>query len=161
MTHFKRVLTLAGVFLLGACSAKNMIRQPEITLTDVKLGGIGLRGGQLIAELEITNPNSFDVETREVTYDLKISDRDASGKETWVDFASGKYDRKIEVDDGGRTKVEIPIDFTYASASGALRSIMDRGTFNYRVTGTVALREPLNRTVNYAKTGNISLQGVR
>ena len=157
----RRLTLLAGVVLLAACSAKNMIRQPVINLTNVKLGGIGLRGGQLIAELEIENPNSFEVETREVTYDLKISDRDANGQEKWVDFAKGTYDKTIQVDDGGKTKIEIPIDFTYSSASGAIRSIMDRGTFNYRVTGAVALKEPLSRTVNYSKTGNISLQGVR
>ena len=59
------------------------------------------------------------------------------------------------------TPVEIPIDFTYSAVSGALRSIMDRGTFDYRVEGVVALREPLRTEIPYRHSGNVSLQGVR
>lgn len=159
--RFLVTAALLSTVALGACSARSMIRQPEINLTGVSVGGLGLRGGQLIAHLEIANPNSFDVETQSITYDLKVSDRNASGQETWVDFASGTFNEKIQVDDGGRTRVEIPIDFTYSTVGSAIRSIMDRGTFNYRVEGTVALREPLRREVPFKHQGNVSLQGVR
>ena len=148
-----------GIVVYGC--ANRMIRQPEINLTDVKLGGIGLRGGSVVAELEIKNPNSFGVETDSITYDLKVSDRDSNNQERWVDFAKGVFQETVRVGDGQTTKVEIPIEFTYAAASGAMRSIMDRGTFNYQVEGTVSLREPLKRQIPFRKRGNISLQGVR
>ena len=147
--------------LVSAGCLNKVVRQPEINLTSVKLGGIGLRGGQVIAELEIKNPNSFDVETRSITYDLKVSDRGPNNEERWIDFAKGTVEKEIKVDDGGTTRVEIPIDFTYSAASGAIRSIMDRGTFDYQVEGVVALREPLRREIPFKRRGNISLQGVR
>lgn len=163
MAHLNRTLSsaaLMAVLVLAGC-AKNLVREPQVNLTNVRVGGIGLRGGQLLAEIEIKNPNSFSVETNSVSYDLKVSDRDSSGKENWVDFAKGTYEPNIKIRDGGTTKIEVPIEFTYANISGAIRSIMDRGTFNYRVEGTVALREPLRREIPYKHTGNVSLQGVR
>jgi LEA14-like dessication related protein len=163
MRRFKRAVLLmalgAGVASYGCVN--RMIRQPEINLTDVKLGGIGLRGGTVVAELEIKNPNSFDVETTAISYDLKVSDRDSNNQERWVDFAKGVFQEKVKVGDGETTKVEIPIEFTYSAASGAIRSIMDRGTFNYQVEGMVSLREPLQRQIPFKRRGNISLQGVR
>ncbi len=152
------LLAMGAGLLTTACIGR--VRQPEITLTGVRVSGLGLRGGSLIAELEIMNPNGFELETRNITYDLKVSDRTAQG-ETWIDFAKGEFREPVKVDDGGTTKVEIPIEFTYAAMGGAIRSIMDRGTFNYRVEGVVGLREPLNRAIPYRHSRNISLQGVR
>jgi LEA14-like dessication related protein len=151
--------SLLALGLLAGCIGR--VRQPEINLTGVRLSGLGLRGGSLLAELEIKNPNGFDVETRSITYDLQVSDRDAENKETWIQFAKGTLEDKIKVADHGTTKVQIPIEFKYDAVSGALRSIMDRGTFNYRVEGTVALKEPLSRSIPYRHSGNISLQGAR
>jgi LEA14-like dessication related protein len=154
---FTTSLLAAG--LLAGCVGR--VRQPEVELTAVKLNGLGLRGGSLMAELEIKNPNSFDVETRSITYDLQVSDRDSSNKETWIQFAKGTVEDKIKVGDHGTTKVQIPIDFNYNAVGGAIRSIMDRGTFNYRVEGVVSLREPMSRNIPYRQVGNISLQGAR
>src|SRR5687768_6076645 len=140
MAHLNRKISsaaLVAVFILTGC-VKNVVREPQVNLTSVRVGGIGLRGGQLLAEIEIKNPNSFSVETNSVTYDLKVSDRGSDGKENWIDFAKGTYEPNIKIQDGGTTKIEVPIEFTYASVSGAMRSIMDRGTFNYRVEGSVA-----------------------
>jgi len=156
-------LRTAGVLLIAlmAASCSKVIRQPEINLTGVKLGGIGLRGGTLVAQLQVRNPNSFDIETRQITYDLKIAAPDSTNTPQWLDFASGTFTEPIKIEDGGTTTVEVPIEFSFSTVGGALRSILDRGTFNYRVEGTVALREPLSRTVPYRHTGNVSLQGVR
>jgi LEA14-like dessication related protein len=163
MRRFERAFSvlLLGVVAGTTSCVNKMIRQPEIELTDVKLGGIGLRGGTIVAELEIKNPNSFDLETNSISYDLKVSDRDANNNERWLDFAKGVFSERIQVEDGSTQRVEIPIEFTYSAASGAIRSIMDRGTFNYQVEGVVSLRQPLDRNIPFRRRGNISLQGVR
>ena len=159
---------LQGLLLVGtlfsavfATGCSRMVRQPEIQLTGVRVGGLGLRGGTMVAVLEITNPNSFEVETRAISYDLKVSDRDSANQETWIDFAKGVFEEKIEVGDHDKRTVEVPIEFTYAALGGAMRSILDRGTFNYKVEGTVQLREPIRKEIPYRHLGNISMAGVR
>ena len=149
---------MAGlVTLLGACSGA--VRAPEITLTSIDVAGIGLRGASLIANLEIANPNDFDIETDSIVYELEAANASDAGSYTRV--SQGTVTERIKVDDNNRTRVEIPIEFAYSSLSGAMRSIMDRGTFNYRVRGTAFVREPLRRTVPFTKTGNLSLAGAR
>lgn len=155
MTLKKSVIAAALVF--GACA--NAIKSPEITLASIDVAGIGLRGATLIANLDIENPNGFDIETDSIVYELEAaSPTDAS---SYTRVTQGSVTERIKVSDNNRTRVEIPIEFNYSSLSGALSSIMDRGTFNYRIRGTAFVREPLRRTVPFTKTGNLSLAGAR
>jgi len=156
MTMKKCVIAVAAL-LLGACSGA--IKSPVITLASIDVAGIGLRGATLVANLDIENPNSFDIETDSIVYELEAANPSDAGSYTRV--TQGAVTQRITVDDNNRTRVEIPIEFSYSSLSGAMRSIMDRGTFNYRIRGTAFVREPLRRSVPFTKTGNLSLAGAR
>ena len=149
------VLGFAG--FAGACSSA--IKQPEVNLLSIGVGGIGLRGATLIANVEIANPNSFAIETDSISYDLEAAN--PSDASSWTRVSMGTVTERIKVDDHGRTRVEIPIEFNYSSLSGAMRSILDRGTFNYRIRGQAFVREPLKRSIPFTKTGNLSLAGSR
>ena len=148
---------LTGAMLAAGCSSA--LKQPEITLASLSVGGIGLRGATLVAHVDIRNPNSFDLETDSITYELEAAD--ANDPNRWARVSQGVVTERIKVDDHGSTTVEIPIEFNYSSLSGAMRSIIDRGTFNYRVRGNAYVREPLRRSVPFSKTGNLSLSGAR
>lgn len=152
---FAVALVAAG---MGAgCSAA--LKQPEIELASLSVGGIGLRGATLIAHVDIRNPNSFDLETDSITYELEAADASDAG--SWSRVTQGTVTERIKVNNHGHTRVEIPIEFNYSSLSGAMRSILDRGTFNYRIRGNAYVREPLRRSVPFTKTGNLSLAGSR
>jgi LEA14-like dessication related protein len=125
----------------------------------VRVGGIGLRGGTLYASVYVGNPNGFDLETRSITYDLQVEDPDSAGE--WVTFSRGTVEEEVRVEGNSSKVIEIPIQFRYDDLGGAVRSILDTGTFNYRVTGDVRLSEPIGRTFPYSKTGVVSMTGVR
>ncbi|MGH7446373.1 MAG: LEA type 2 family protein, partial [Longimicrobiales bacterium] len=110
-------------------------------------------------QVYIGNPNGFELQTRSVTYDLQVEDPDSAGE--WLSFSQGTVDDPIRVGGNSSTIVEIPIQFRYDDLGGAVRSIIDTGTFNYRVRGDVRLAEPIGRTFPYSKTGIVSLRGVR
>ncbi|HSJ32574.1 MAG TPA: LEA type 2 family protein, partial [Longimicrobiales bacterium] len=84
---------------------------------------------------------------------------DSAGR--WVSFSQGTVEDPVRVRGNGSTIVEVPIQFRYDDLGGAVRSILDTGTFNYRVRGDVRLSEPIGRTIPYSKTGIVSLAGVR
>ena len=147
-----------GLLLLPlACSS--VVRQPEVRIEDVSVGGIGLRGGTLYAHVHITNPNGFAIETESLTYDLQVPDPNDAGE--WVSFSQDTLTERIRVDENSSTVVQVPVQFRYEDMGGALRAIMDTGTFNYRVSGEVRLSEPIGRTIPYAKSGVVSLDGIR
>jgi LEA14-like dessication related protein len=134
------------------------VKRPEIELAGVRVAGIGLRGASLIADLDINNPNDFDIETDSITYQLSGN---TSGDGTWQPMFQRTYAQRIVIPEDQRTRVEIPIEFNYSDLSGAARSLLDRGTFNYRIEGNAYVREPMRRTIPFTKTGNVSLQGAR
>jgi LEA14-like dessication related protein len=123
------------------------------------VGGIGLRGASLIAELDIENENDFDIETDSITYQLFANT--ASTGENWQSVLQRSYTQRIVIAEDKVTRVEIPIDFNYSDFSGAARTIIDRGMLNYRIQGQAFVREPLRRTVPFTKTGSVSLTGAR
>ena len=96
-----------------------------------------------------------------LTYDLDLAEPRPGGEPRWVDFAQGTFREPIRVAGHDSTLVEVPVEFTYEGAGAALRSILDMGTFTYRVAGTVELREPMRRDVPYRHQGTVSLAGVR
>jgi LEA14-like dessication related protein len=150
------IAALLLVLPLTACAG---YRQPEIRLEGISVGSIGLRGGLLYAQLHVTNPNRFDLETSALTYDLQLAHPTQSGE--WISFAQGTMDEEVRVRRNGEAVIQIPIQFRYEDMGGALRSILDTGTFNYRVEGDVRLKEPMTRTIPYRKTGIVTLAGAR
>lgn len=148
-------MMLLAVLVLAGCVGK--ARTPEVTLAGVKVAGIGLRGATLIADLNIKNPNDFTLETDSVVYLFEASD--PSGGSTYSPVTRGTYSQRVQIKSGDTREVEVPIEFSYLNMGTAVRAILDKGTFNYRLTGNVFLREPLRRTIPFSKLGNVSLQG--
>ena len=153
----KNSLVLTLTVLAGACIGR--VKQPEVTLTSVDVAGIGLKGASLVANLEIKNPNDLGVQTDSIQYQLFANT--TSGTSAWAPVLSRTYNVPINLKSGGTTRVQVPVDFDYATLQGPLRAILDRGTFNYRMQGRVFLSQPIKRVLPFDKTGNVSLQGVR
>ena len=149
--------TMALVFFAAACSLA--YRQPDVRLEGIRVGSIGLRGGTLYAQVHVANPNSFDLETKAVSYDLQLAD--PANEKAWINFAHGTLSEAIKVDGHRSRVIEIPIQFHYQDLGGAMRTILDTGTFNYRVSGDVQLKEPISRTIPYRKTGVVTMSGAR
>jgi LEA14-like dessication related protein len=151
-----------GALMIAATltsSCASVFRQPEVRLEGVSLSGIGLRGATLVARLHIDNPNGFDLESRSMSYQLELQDPDSA--EHWLRLAQDTIEQLIEVNANSANVVEIPIDFSYSELGPALRSLLTRGTFGYRVSGRINVARPIARSVPYRKTGRVTLDGVR
>lgn len=150
----KMSVLMLGVLLAGCLGS---VKKPEVVLQDIRVGGIGLRGASLVAELDIRNANDFDIETDSITYELFASGQNG----TYERVLTRTYNQRVEIGENRTTRVEVPIEFNYSELSGAGRTILDRGSLNYRLQGNVFVREPLRRTMPFSKTGTVSLSGVR
>lgn len=157
-----RGLPVLLLLLLAACGGST-VRQPEVTLEGVQLGGLGLRGGTLLVNVKVYNPNRFALNANELRYDLSIS-QDAAGAQDadWVDFASGTYDRSFAVGGRDTAHVQIPVEFSYSGFGSAASSILRSGTFTYRANGEVDVRTPLGTfAVPFNRRGTVTMAGVR
>jgi LEA14-like dessication related protein len=158
----RTLIPLLALVALAAGGCAGAFTQPEIRFDGVRVGSLGLRGGLLYAQLHVTNPNRFAFETASMSYDLELRAPASAGQEArWVRVAQGTYDERVRVEGRQGRLVEIPIEFTYAGLEGALRSVLDQGTVNYRVEGTVQVVDPLRRQVPYRRTGVVAVSGAR
>lgn len=140
----------------AACVPK--IQEPEVRLAGVRLGGLGFEGGLLYVRLSVVNPNRFALESGGLSYDLDLGRAGEGGKD-WLDVAEGTYAEDLRVGAHDSTVVEIPVEFRYRALGGAVRSILETGTVDYRVRGTVRLEEPLATEFPYRHSGTVTILG--
>jgi LEA14-like dessication related protein len=156
---FAALVALMTVLVLGGCTSR-MYKQPEITLQGVQLGGLGLRGGTLLVNLQVANPNRFTLSAHTLRYDLRIGDHRQENDSTWVDFASGVYDQPFSVGARETATIQIPIEFSYTGLSSATATILRTGTFDYAARGTVDARTPVGTyTVPFQRRGTVTMMG--
>jgi LEA14-like dessication related protein len=145
-----------GVLLLAvaafpACSSP--LEEPEVKLDGVSVGSIGLEGGTLRVRLNVTNPNSFGLQAERLDYVLEVADESGDGM-AWDTLTAGSYTERITIEADDSAFVEIPIRFRYRDLGTAISSLLATGSFDYRISGTVQMREPMRRAFDFRRTGN-------
>jgi LEA14-like dessication related protein len=139
---------------LGGCVPT--VEQPEIWLESVRVASLGLTGGVVDVRLSVHNPNRFVVQARGLTYDFQI--RDPEG-DRWVPFTEGRLDEPLRVGARDTLEVRVPVEFSYRGLGEAWRALIDRGSFDYRVSGVVELQNPVRRDINYRHAGRYAPTG--
>ena len=154
----QRISMIALVALAGIATAcLPRIKEPDVRLVGVRVGGLGLQGGLLYVRLSVANPNGFPLVADGLTYDIEVSDPGAADGDGWAELAEGTFREEVRVEGRDSTVVEIPVEFRYTGVSGALRSILDTGTFSYRINGRVAVEKPLRTESPYRHRGVVSV----
>lgn len=150
--------TLVALLTVTAASCVPKVEQPEVWLAGARLASLGLSGGVVDVRLSIHNPNRFGLRASGLTYDLDFEDPDDGD---WFDFTEGRLDEDIEVAGGDTVELVVPVEFSYRGLGEIVRGLLDRGTFDYRVSGLVAVEGPIQRDISYRHTGTVSPSGVR
>lgn len=159
MTSKKRCMAMAAALTaILAASCVPRVEQPDVWLSGARLVSLGITGGVIDVELGIYNPNSFLVRAGGITYDLDFED---PGGEEWLDFADGRIDELVPVPARDTATVVVPVEFDYRGLGAAVRALLERGSFQYRVSGMVAVEEPVVRDIRYRHSGTVTPDGIR
>ena len=126
-----------AVLLVGSAACASMGRasfaNPIVELKDVKVRGIGMKGGTLDVVLDVYNPNGYRLDTSGFTYTLFI---DTSN------VASGQVNRLVTLETKKKTEVTLPLTFTIKELQNAARAMTDMGSVNYRLVGDLTVSTP-------------------
>jgi LEA14-like dessication related protein len=125
--HF--TLLAALLALLSGCGL--LMRQPELTLEQVKMSGLSLSGTTLTAYLQVGNPNFYDVTTQKVTYQLTVEGKPAG---------EGVLEKSFVVPAGQRIPLEFPVNVSWSAAMGGFRSAMEKGKVDAVTTGIITVK---------------------
>jgi LEA14-like dessication related protein len=155
MTTKKRnTVLVAALTAVLVSSCVRRVEQPDVWLNGARLVSLGITGGVIDVELGVYNPNSFVVRAGGLSYDLDFED---PGGEDWLDFAEGRIDDLVPVP----ATVVVPVEFDYRGLGAAVRALLERGSFQYRVSGLVAVEEPVVRDIRYRHSGTVTPDGIR
>jgi LEA14-like dessication related protein len=135
-----------------ASIARQAFQEPIVTVSNVRLNGLGLTGGSIDVGLKVYNPNGYRLDATRLTYRLLFDT---------VTFATGALDQRQTVQARDTLEVLIPVTFSYRGVGEAGRQIMNTGTVNYRLMGDVTVGSPVGSfTIPYSSTGRFSTLGV-
>ena len=143
-------MTLALAAALGGCAGLgNALREPDIRLDRVIVRDIGVRGGKLDLEVEVANPNGFDLRGTELALGLDVEGSHVGDVRISDEFS---------VDRNGSTSLTLPLRFEWAGVGGALRTALSQGEIPYQMKGELSLQTPWGaHSVPFTKTGRAPL----
>lgn len=150
------LMTTSAMVFAGACSmlGRAAFQNPVVHLRSVAVRGLGLTGGALDVKLSVYNPNHYRLDASRLDYTLNLA-----GDQ--VTIAKGTLDNRFTVQDNDSTVVTIPVDFTYSGIGAAGRSILNTGTVDYHVLGSVAVSTAVGTfNVPYSSTGRFTTTGL-
>ncbi len=104
---------------------------PDIKIKDVKVKNLSFTSADLIAQVEVSNPNDFDLGLSNLNYQLTVN------QQNW---GQGKIDQNSSIPKKGKGLVEIPVKLNMLSAGkSAYNALVNKAPMEYQLTGNVTV----------------------
>lgn len=112
-----------------------LIKMPTVKVSALKVQKMGLTGADLDLQLQIDNPNAFNLLASNLKYDFSVNGQ------SWV---KGTSPENIRVDEKGKSTMSIPISLDFFSlGQTALQLLSGSQSINYSFRGNVELNTSL------------------
>jgi LEA14-like dessication related protein len=138
---------------LTSCSAiENLVRQPDVSLTDVRLTSASLSGADLLFKFRVDNPNSRGMVLDGIGYKLRLNDEP---------MLEGRRDERIEIA-AGQSTVELPMSVGYADLYKVIRSLAASDKPTYALDAEFSFTVPIlgTITVPVSRRGKVPIDKV-
>jgi LEA14-like dessication related protein len=127
--------------------------EPDVSLQEIRITGLGLTGGTLDLALDVFNPNDYRLRSTRLSVGIDLED---------VHFGDALLEVPVELPAGQHTLVTLPVTFEWAGIGAGARALLTRQGIRYGLTGVVGLDTPLGaRDVKLHGTGEVPLTSLR
>lgn len=147
-------MAIAGFMLvLAGCASlpANIISEPDVRLSDIKVVGLGFRNQTFLLTLDVHNPNPFALPVSHVSYGVRLDGQR---------FASGRTVSDISVPADGDARIAISVELDLLATAPQLLSVVRAGTrteLPYELEGQLGVNIPLTPPVGFRTRGTIRL----
>ena len=124
------VVISIGAVLAGCGGPGSSFKQPDITVSQVVVRGLGITGGTLDLLVRVDNPNNFN---------LRGTQLDAGFDVEQSHVGDIRYTSEFNVPSKGQTTLTLPIRFNWLGVGGAFRSLLGYGDLPYTIKGQATL----------------------
>lgn len=148
----------AALAVLAAAACALFYQAPEVRIVGLRVASLGITSGTAELELEITNPNSGDVDVRGFRYRLDVrrpSDEEAD--DPWTPLGEGYHRTGATLAGGETSRVTVEVPFEYEAVGAAVRAFLREGEVGYRLEGELRIHGGLGEyDVPLRQTGVLS-----
>lgn len=114
--------------LLSSCSVlERVVERPQVNLANIYMDNMTLTGAELVLDLQIDNPNGFDLEIQGMDYNLNINGHDV---------ATGENKQKLKLRANGKSQVTIPVAFHYQQIFNSISQVLTEKSLSYSLRGS-------------------------
>ncbi len=120
---------------------------PHIKLRDLQIKNLSPTAAQIVAELVVENPNSFDLDLSDFNYKLNVN------QQTW---GEGQSSKPGNIPKKGTGTISIPLNLNLLSmGTTAYRVLTGDNIFNYHIVGDITLNTGMSYLRAYKMPLNI------
>ena len=106
-------------------------KAPKIKIKDMKIKNLGFTSAELLAQVEVNNPNDFSMALKSFNYKLNINQKN---------WGQGKIANSHTIPKKGKTVIEIPLKLNLLSIGSAATSLLQKKSpLQYQLTGNATL----------------------
>lgn len=141
-----------GAFMAGCATTGDLFGRPEVSLTDVEVREIDLKGQTFVLSFDISNPNPFPLAISGIAYGVELDGQR---------FASGETHCDINVPADSQETFEISVDLNLLQTAPQLLFVVRDGVrkeIPYELVGKFVVDVPASPRVQFENAGNIQLQ---
>jgi LEA14-like dessication related protein len=145
---------LSALLVLAACATLGRLSftEPDVTLQEIAITGIGLTGGTFDLVFDVWNPNEYRIRSTrlEVGVDLE-----------GTHFGDALLDRPLDLSPTNHSRVVVPVRFQWAGVGAGAKALLTNRAVAYGITGRVSLDTPLGeKRVMLGGSGNVPLKAL-
>jgi len=145
-------LSVAVVVVVAACATLRGLtfQDPEVSLQEIEITGIGLTGGTFNLVFDVWNPNDYRLRSTrlEVGVDLE-----------GTHFGDALLDRPLDLSPTNHNQVVVPVRFEWAGLGAGAKALLSRRAVGYTIAGRVLLDTPVgDKAVGLTGKGNVPLR---
>ncbi len=143
------VTTFMLLLSLGACVTPQSVEAPQVALESVRLLEAKGLVQRVRIDLLVSNPNDFDIPLTGLDFSMTVNG---------ADFAKGLSEETVTVPRSGNAVVPVDVTINMLTVFNQIQAVQTRGALDYRLTGTAYLDHLLLPSVDFDRTGSLSLQ---
>lgn len=144
-----RVVTLLLAAGLTTGCAQLRFEPPTTALISVRVADVGLEGGALRLELDVHNPNLYELRTTRIAVGVDLES---------TNFGNVELTEPVRLPAGETTRVAVPLNFRWSGVGAGARALLSRGSVRYTLVGKLFANTPLgDREIPVRSSGEASL----
>ena len=145
-------LSVAVVVIASACASLRGLtfQDPEVSLQEVQITGIGLTGGTFNLVFDVWNPNDYRLRSTRLEVGIDLEG---------THFGDALLDRPLDLSPTNHNQVVVPVRFEWAGVGAGAKALLSRRAVAYTIAGRVLLDTPLgDKAVGLTGKGNVPLR---